>query len=89
VIRPTRRDTFNQEVPRKWKSDIMAAVQPNQGMPQQGGSGNAMGQQSVLPPGMTKEHVQQIYKVRCASKSMAQIRKTVVLTHARNRNISR
>jgi len=48
----------------------MAAVQPNQGMPQQGGSGNAMGQQSVLPPGMTKEHVQQIYKVRCASKHM-------------------
>lgn len=40
----------------------MAAVQPNQGMPQQGNSGNAMGQQSVLPPGMTKEHVQQIYK---------------------------
>lgn len=45
----------------------MAAVQPNQGMPQQGNSGNAMGQQSVLPPGMTKEHVQQIYKVHAPS----------------------
>lgn len=42
----------------------MAAVQPNQGMPQQGSSGHAMGQQSVMPPGMTKEQVQQIYKVR-------------------------
>jgi len=41
----------------------MAAVQPNQGMPQQGNSGNAMGQQSLLPPGMTKEHVQQLFKV--------------------------
>lgn len=46
----------------------MAAVQPNQGMPQQGSSGNAMGQQSVLPPGMTKEHVQQIYKVSGATQ---------------------
>ena len=42
----------------------MAAVQPNQGMPQQGNSGNAMGQ--VLPQGMTKEHVQQLYKVKSA-----------------------
>ena len=67
----------------------MAAVQPNQGMPQQGNSGNAMGQQSLLPPGMTKEHVQQIYKVRCASKSMAQTCKTEALTHTCNRNISR
>jgi hypothetical protein len=67
----------------------MAAVQPNQGMPQQGSSANVMGQQSVLPPGMTKEHVQQIYKVRCASKGTAQTNKTVALTHARNRNISR
>lgn len=41
----------------------MAAVQPNQGMPQQGNSGNPMGQQSLLPPGMTKEHVQQLFKV--------------------------
>lgn len=41
----------------------MAAVQPNQGMPQQGNSGNAMGQQSLLPPGMTKENVQQLFKV--------------------------
>jgi hypothetical protein len=42
----------------------MAAVQPNQGMPQQGNSQNAMGQQGLLPPGMTKEHVQQLFKVR-------------------------
>jgi hypothetical protein len=35
----------------------MAAVQPNQGMPQQGSSGN------ILPPGMTKEHVGQLFKV--------------------------
>ncbi|KAM0719229.1 hypothetical protein Q7P37_005134 [Cladosporium fusiforme] len=53
---------IHQGGPEKNEEDIMAAVQPNQGMPQQGNSGNAMGQQSVLPPGMTKEHVQQIYK---------------------------
>ena len=46
----------------------MAAVQPNQGMPQQGNSGNAMGQQSLLPPGMTKEHVQQLFKVYPVAK---------------------
>jgi len=38
-------------------------VQPNQGMPQQGNNQNAMGQQGLLPPGMTKEHVQQLFKV--------------------------
>jgi hypothetical protein len=41
----------------------MAAVQPNQGMPQQG-----MSQQgssgNILPPGMTKEHVGQLFKVQ-------------------------
>lgn len=47
----------------------MAAVQPNQGMPQQGNSGNAMGQQSLLPPGMTKEHVQQLFKVYPIAKT--------------------
>ena len=46
----------------------MAAVQPNQGMPQQCNSGNAMGQQSLLPPGMTKEHVQQLFKVYPVAK---------------------
>lgn len=42
----------------------MAAVQPNQGIPQQGTSGNAMGQQTQLPPGMTREHVHQLFEVR-------------------------
>lgn len=55
----------------------MAAVQPNQGMPQQGNSGNAMGQQSVLPPGMTKEHVQQIYKVRGTKNAQVSISENV------------
>ncbi|KAF2720531.1 chromatin remodeling complex SWI/SNF component SWI2 [Polychaeton citri CBS 116435] len=42
----------------------MAAVQPAHGMPQQGGNPNNMARMSagVLPPGMTKEHVQEIYK---------------------------
>ena len=53
----------------------MAAVQPNQGMPQQGNSGNAMGQQSLLPPGMTKEHVQQLFKVY----SIAETRRIAIL----------
>jgi hypothetical protein len=45
----------------------MAAVQPNQGMPQQG-----MSQQgssgNILPPGMTKEHVGQLFKVQYNGK---------------------
>jgi hypothetical protein len=46
----------------------MATVQPNQGMPQQGNSGHAMGQQGLLPPGMSKEQLQQIYKVLLDSR---------------------
>lgn len=47
----------------------MAAVQPNQGMPQQANSGNATGQQSQLPPGMTREHVHQLFEV-CPTASL-------------------
>ncbi|KAK6437139.1 transcriptional regulator [Oleoguttula sp. CCFEE 5521] len=40
----------------------MAAVQPAQGMQQQTNNANMMAQQNILPAGMTKEQVQQIYK---------------------------
>ncbi|KAI7687206.1 hypothetical protein KC353_g20298, partial [Hortaea werneckii] len=49
----------------------MAAVQPaQQGMPQQQGNNPAMGGQgqSVLPQGMTKEQVQQMYQKYQAMK---------------------
>jgi hypothetical protein len=52
---------------REGLDDNMAAVQPNQGMPQQG-----MSQQgssgNILPPGMTKEHVGQLFKVQYNGK---------------------
>jgi len=41
----------------------MAAVQPTQGMPQQGGNTAMAAQNSILPPGMSKEQVSQLYKV--------------------------
>ena len=41
----------------------MAAVQPTQGMQQQAGNASMMGGNSVLPPGMNKEQIQQIFKV--------------------------
>ncbi|KAK4548522.1 hypothetical protein LTR36_009432 [Oleoguttula mirabilis] len=42
----------------------MAAVQPAQGMPAQGNNANMAAQaaNSILPPGMTKEAVQQLYR---------------------------
>lgn len=41
----------------------MAAVQPSQNMQQQAGNPNMMAGNGILPPGMTKEQVQQVYKV--------------------------
>jgi len=41
----------------------MAAVQPSQNLQQQAGNANMLGGNGVMPPGMTKEQVQQVYKV--------------------------
>lgn len=65
AVRLRREDTSAGAISRP-PSPIMAAVQPNQGMPQQQQQqtqGNAVVNQ-VLPPGMTGDQVKAMFQVR-------------------------